>query len=92
MDHDDHLGGTGDRPVPVSGGLDLVRLAHTEADLRDVEHALERLDAGTWGTCEACGATLDPDLLRSHPAARTCGAPSPPPSEPTGLGGEGPQS
>lgn len=92
MDHDDHLEGTGDRPVQVPGGLDLARLAHTEADLLDVEHALERLDAGTWSTCEACGAALDLDLLRSHPAARTCGAAHRPESELTGLGGAGPQS
>lgn len=81
MDHDAHLEGSCDRPPPVPGGLDLVRLAHTETDLDDVEHALERLDAGTWGTCEACGASLDPELLRSHPASRTCGAPVRPATE-----------
>ena len=54
--------------------LDLDRLAVVEADLAAVEHALGRLDAGTWGTCEVCAAPLEAELLRERPVARTCPA------------------
>ena len=54
--------------------LDLDRLAVVEADLAAVEHALGRLDAGTWGTCEVCAAPLESELLRDRPVARTCPA------------------
>jgi DnaK suppressor protein len=45
-----------------------------EADLADVEVALARLDAGTYDTCEACGAVLDDDILAAAPIARRCAA------------------
>ena len=48
---------------------DLNRL---EAELGDVEHALTRLDAGTYGSCEVCGSALGDDLLQGAPAARRC--------------------
>ncbi len=54
--------------------LDLDRLAVVEADLAAVEHAMGRLDAGTWGTCEVCAAPLEAGLLRDRPVARTCPA------------------
>lgn len=41
-------------------------------ELDDVEAALERLDAGTYGTCEACGAELPDDELERRPQARLC--------------------
>lgn len=56
------------------GSLDPGRLAVVEAVLADVEHAMARLDAGTWGTCERCGAPLDQALLAERPAARACAA------------------
>jgi RNA polymerase-binding transcription factor DksA len=59
-------------PQDGGGGLDLARLAAAERDLADVEHALSRLDQGAWGTCEACGAAIDPHRLERRPAARTC--------------------
>ncbi len=53
-------------------GLDLVRLARAESDLASVEQAMERLDAGTWGTCEHCGEALAPVSLEADPTARSC--------------------
>ena len=65
-------------PGPETEGrdaaLDLHRLDLTESVLADVEHALARLDAGTWGTCEHCGVPLGQEVLAEAPAARTCGA------------------
>ena len=54
--------------------LDLHRLDLAESTLADVEHALARLDAGTWGTCEHCGVPLGQEVLAGAPAARTCGS------------------
>ena len=51
---------------------DLSILERVEAELDDVEHALRRLDDGTYGTCEACGRTIDAGRLEAVPAARFC--------------------
>jgi RNA polymerase-binding transcription factor len=40
--------------------------------LRDVEQALDRMDAGTYGTCERCGQPIDEERLEALPAARLC--------------------
>ena len=41
-------------------------------ELDDVEHALGRLDAGTYGICEVCGGAIDDDVLAGAPQARVC--------------------
>lgn len=51
---------------------DLSILDNIEGELADIEHALERIDAGTYGTCEACGKPIDDDRLEAVPAARFC--------------------
>ncbi|MEO6120731.1 MAG: TraR/DksA C4-type zinc finger protein [Acidimicrobiales bacterium] len=51
---------------------DLSILENVEAELDDVEHALHRLDDGTYGTCEACGRAIDDGRLEALPAARFC--------------------
>lgn len=38
----------------------------------DVEEALERMDQGIYGKCEACNEPIPLDRLRANPAARTC--------------------
>lgn len=43
-----------------------------EVELDDVEHALRRLDDGTYGTCEACGKPIGEERLAAVPAARFC--------------------
>jgi DnaK suppressor protein len=40
--------------------------------LRDVEQALDRMGAGTYGTCERCGQPIADDRLDAFPAARLC--------------------
>lgn len=40
--------------------------------LDDVERALERLDAGTYGLCEACHQPIGDDRLEAMPATRWC--------------------
>jgi RNA polymerase-binding transcription factor DksA len=43
-----------------------------ERDVDDIEKALERLDAGTHGTCEVCGKPIPADVLAASPTTRTC--------------------
>ena len=55
-------------PEERTGALDSI-----EAELADVELALARLDAGSYDTCETCGAPIPDDVLVSRPTARRCG-------------------
>ena len=51
---------------------DLSILEQVEAELADVEHALRRLDDGTYGTCEFDGKPIPEERLEALPAARFC--------------------
>ena len=51
---------------------DLSILEQVEAELADVEHALRRLDEGTYGTCEVCGRVIPDERLEAMPATRFC--------------------
>jgi RNA polymerase-binding transcription factor DksA len=44
-----------------------------ENQLKDVADALERIEKGTYGTCEKCGNPIVPERLQISPEARTCG-------------------
>ncbi len=49
-------------------------LAGAEAELRDIELAIDRLEAGTYSTCELCGAPIEPERLGAVATERRCGA------------------
>jgi DnaK suppressor protein len=51
---------------------DLSILDSVEGELADIEHALQRIDEGTYGTCEACGKPIGDDRLEAMPATRYC--------------------
>ena len=51
---------------------DLSILEQVEAELADIEHAIRRLDAGDYGTCEVCGKAIPDERLEAVPAARLC--------------------
>jgi len=38
----------------------------------EVKHALERIEEGTYGTCEVCGKEIDQERLDANAAARAC--------------------
>lgn len=38
----------------------------------DIEDALSRIDAGTYGTCESCGSGIAAARLEAKPTARLC--------------------
>jgi RNA polymerase-binding protein DksA len=40
--------------------------------LREVEAALERMDAGTYGRCQKCGQPIAEERLEALPATRLC--------------------
>jgi RNA polymerase-binding transcription factor DksA len=40
--------------------------------LVEVERALAKFDAGTYGQCESCGQPIAPARLEAKPAARLC--------------------
>ena len=52
--------------------LDLGVLQSVESELTEVQAALERLEAGTYGTCEICGKPIAEGRLEAMPAARYC--------------------
>lgn len=72
-------------PLP-HGGADSVDIANDEADhstmlaeisleaaeLLEVEAALERIRAGTYGNCEVTGQPIAPERLRAIPWTRRC--------------------
>jgi RNA polymerase-binding transcription factor DksA len=56
-----------DQPASATDTLDAV-----DADLRSVEAALGRIDAGSYGRCEVCGSDIDADVLAAAPLTRAC--------------------
>ena len=47
-------------------------LAGARRDLVEVDAALARVAAGTYGVCEVCGEPITPERLEARPAARRC--------------------
>lgn len=52
----------------LDGGLE----ENAEHLLEEIESALGRLDAGTYGTCTACGRTISDERLQAVPWAALC--------------------
>lgn len=48
----------------------LARQART--NLTEIDAAFERLDRGTYGTCESCGRAIGEGRLEARPTARLC--------------------
>jgi RNA polymerase-binding transcription factor DksA len=59
-------------PQPLERAPDLANLTKVESELADVERALTRLDDGSYGTCQACGAVIDDERLAAEPANAFC--------------------
>jgi RNA polymerase-binding transcription factor DksA len=47
-------------------------LEHSQARLAEIDHALERLAADTYGTCERCAQPIATERLVARPSATTC--------------------
>jgi DnaK suppressor protein len=50
----------------------LAILDRADRHLADIDRALERLERGEYGVCEACGEPIGSTRLRARPAARLC--------------------
>jgi DnaK suppressor protein len=48
------------------------RAARLSEALGDLDHALSRLDAGTYGVCESCESPIPFERLEAIPTARSC--------------------
>ena len=47
-------------------------LNNLEIQLNEVKNALQKIENGTYGTCEVSGEPIEEDRLLANPAARTC--------------------
>ncbi|WP_291933646.1 TraR/DksA C4-type zinc finger protein [Limnohabitans sp.] len=45
---------------------------HETAELGDIDAALERIRAGTYGICTDCGVNIAPSRLNAYPTAKRC--------------------
>jgi RNA polymerase-binding protein DksA len=50
----------------------LVLEKRIKEQLAEVEHALHKLEEGTYGLCEDCGQPIDPARLEALPQAKLC--------------------
>ncbi len=66
----------GKREEEATESLELERRLVLERRVRDhlteVEHALHKLEEGTYGLCDICGQPIDPARLEALPQASLC--------------------
>lgn len=70
----DHFGQTEDSPAQVSTARDLEFAldARESAELDQIEAALQRIEAGTYGQCVDCGVQIPTARLHAAPEAARC--------------------
>lgn len=68
--HDENFADSGQ--VAAEQGENMALAGRLREQLDDVARALDKLDAGTYGLCEACGEVIGADRLEAMPAARYC--------------------
>jgi len=66
----DHMADQGS--ATFSRELDMTIEEQARESLAQIERALERMDAGTYGTCARCGATIPIERLEAMPEAELC--------------------
>lgn len=68
-----HLEEVGDWvEADVLNDNDIAMLSHELVQLRDIDTALARIKAGSFGTCIDCGETIPAGRLAALPTAQTC--------------------
>ena len=67
---DEHQGDIGTETFERAKDLSIVE--SVRAGIEDIDHALHRLDHGTYGECEICHKPIGDDRLEAVPAARFC--------------------
>ena len=68
--HDENFADSGQ--VAAEQGESMALASKLREQLDDVQRALDKLDAGSYGTCETCGEAINPDRLEAMPATRFC--------------------
>ena len=68
--YDNHPGDMGTELYEREKDLGLVEFWHKQ--LTDVKHALEKIEAGTYGICEVSGEPIPLERLEAMPTATTC--------------------
>ena len=67
---DQHPGDIGTETFEKERNVSL--LEQVENELVEVEAAFQRLERGTYGTCQACGRPIGDERLEAMPATRFC--------------------
>jgi len=66
----------GKREEEATETLELEKRLALERRIRQemarVEHALQKFEEGTYGLCDSCGQSIDPDRLEALPQASLC--------------------
>jgi len=52
--------------------LEKIEQLRLEESLKEVEHALEKYEAGTYGLCDSCGQPIEQARLEAMPQASLC--------------------
>mgnify|MGYP001202554278 CR=1 FL=1 len=69
-DYDQHPGDQGTETFERT--KDLAVREQIDARLADIDAALDKIEAGTYGQCEICGRVIDPARLEARPSVRYC--------------------
>ena len=67
---DQHPGDSGTETFEMEKNVSL--LEQVDDELQEIEAAAQRLERGTYGTCQACGRPIGDDRLEAMPATRFC--------------------
>jgi len=70
LSYDEGFADSGQVAAEVSEAIALHNQLHEQ--LEEVEHALRKMDEGTYGTCERCGRPIAEARLEAMPATRYC--------------------
>jgi DnaK suppressor protein len=67
---DNHVGDTA--TATLGREIDYTLGENSEHVLSEINAALKRIEAGTYGTCAACGGEIAPERLEAYPWASLC--------------------
>ena len=67
---DQHPGDSGTETFEMEKNVSL--LEQVDDELLEVEGAVQRLERGTYGTCQVCGRPIGDERLEAMPATRFC--------------------
>ena len=62
----------GDSTGMVSWEMTLARKERVAAEIEELTAAIDRVEQGTYGQCDQCGARIDPERLEVLPTTTLC--------------------